>query len=84
MTPLEIAHEEARSFGLSITDQEASGIIWSYTGFPGFWNIQSDGATPEECFRKQLREYFADPRGVAERQERELEAACGREPETAR
>ena len=28
--------------------------IWEETGYPAFWNIPADGATPEACFRKQL------------------------------
>jgi len=30
-------------------------IIWGQTGFPCFWKIPQDGATPEACFRKQLK-----------------------------
>lgn len=37
-------------------------VIWEKTGFPSFWNIPGDGATPEECFRKQLVE-FRDGKG---------------------
>jgi hypothetical protein len=32
-------------------------VLWNYTGWPEFWNIPEDGATPEECLRKQLRDY---------------------------
>ena len=31
-------------------------VIWNETGFPSFWYIPEDGNTPEECFRKQLKE----------------------------
>ena len=31
-------------------------VIWEETGYPQFWNIPQDGNTPEECFRKQLKE----------------------------
>lgn len=37
-------------------------ILWTYTGYPAFWRIPEDGATPEECLRKQLsevRDYMA-------------------------
>jgi hypothetical protein len=77
MTPIEVAREEAWFFRRTVTDEEADGIIWTFTGFPAFWNIPTDGDTPEECFRKQLREYFADPQATAERLERDLAAACG-------
>ena len=42
------------------TDNEIEFIVWEKTGFPGFWNIPEDGATPEECFHKQLAEYAAE------------------------
>ena len=32
-------------------------VIWEHTGFPAFWNIPKDGNTPEECFRKQLKDF---------------------------
>ena len=31
-------------------------VIWEETGYPQFWNIPQDGNTPEECFRKQLKD----------------------------
>lgn len=36
------------------TDDELNFIIWEFTGYPSFWQIGVDGATPEECFRNQL------------------------------
>lgn len=39
-----------------MTLRDANVIAWEYTGFPHFWNIPKDGKTPEECFRKQLRD----------------------------
>jgi hypothetical protein len=42
-----------------MTMLEARDIAWEFTGYPHFWNIPEDGATPEECFRKQLRELGA-------------------------
>ena len=38
-------------------------IIWEETGWPEFWNIPKDGNTPEECFRKQLKEAKANTKG---------------------
>ena len=38
------------------TDEEVEFIIWEETGYPQFWEIPQDGNTPEECFRKQLKE----------------------------
>ena len=32
-------------------------VLWEKTGFPSFWNIPEDGATPEECFRKQVLKF---------------------------
>jgi hypothetical protein len=67
--------EEAAKFGLSLTDNEANDVAWNFTGFPSFWNIPADGATPEECFRTQLKRYFADPKAAHERFEAEMKAA---------
>lgn len=46
-----------REYFPDISEDEADHIVWGHTGFPGFWNIPTDGATPEECFRKQLQTY---------------------------
>ena len=51
MTAIEIARE----YFPDVCDDDLDGIIWSYTGFPGFWNIPKDGNTPEECLRYQLK-----------------------------
>lgn len=32
------------------TDEEAMGILWSYTGYPSFWHGE-----PETCLREQLQ-----------------------------
>jgi hypothetical protein len=37
--------------------QKAIFVVWEKTGYPVFWNIPEDGDTPEECFRKQLKEF---------------------------
>ncbi len=37
------------------TDDEAGFILFEFTGFPSFWRIPEDGATPRECCLKQLR-----------------------------
>jgi len=60
-------------------DDEIEHVVYGHTGYPAFWNIPADGATPEECFRKQLATYrdgggremtlCCDPEGVS----RELE-----------
>lgn len=56
-------------------EKEIEHIVWGHTGFPAFWSIPRDGATPEECFRKQLMTYkdgggramtlCCDPEGVS-------------------
>lgn len=38
------------------TDEFCEFIIWEKTGYPHFWDIPEDGATPVECFRKQVAE----------------------------
>ena len=48
------ALECARDYFPGYSDSELDNIIYGETGFPSFWNIPADGATPEECFRKQL------------------------------
>ncbi len=40
-----------------VDDETAEYIAWEETGFPAFWAIPTDGATPEECFRKQVHEF---------------------------
>jgi hypothetical protein len=41
-----------------INDSTVEHIIWEETGFPAFWAIPTDGATPEECFKKQVNTFF--------------------------
>lgn len=51
------------------TDEEANHILWNETGFPCFWRLGEDGATPIECCRKQLKEFkeeINNPVGSAE------------------
>ena len=60
VTALEIAKE----YFPYETDEILDFIIWEKTGYPSFWNIPGDGATPEECFRKQLRRAALDTDGV--------------------
>lgn len=38
-----------------MTLRDAATIAWEFTGYPQWWNIPADGATPQECFRTQLR-----------------------------
>lgn len=49
--------EVVREYFPDASDEEIDWIVWEQTGFPSFWNIPKDGNTPEECFRKQLREF---------------------------
>ena len=49
----------AREYFPEATEEEIEYVIWEQTGFPSFWQIHKDGATPEECFRKQLAEFAA-------------------------
>jgi len=39
------------------TEEFAEFVIWEKTGYPSFWNIPTDGSTPEECFRKQVADF---------------------------
>lgn len=54
MTAIEVIQDEARKRGREITAEQADYIAWEHTGFPYFWRILRDGATPEECLRKQV------------------------------
>jgi hypothetical protein len=53
----EIIREEAGKFGLTLEDDDVEYVLWEHTGFPEFWHIPEDGATPEECLRKQVRDW---------------------------
>jgi len=33
-------------------------IIWNHTGYPCFWSTK-EGETVEDCFRRQIREFFS-------------------------
>ncbi len=48
-----------REYFPDASDEEMEHIVWGHTGYPAFWHIGRDGATPEECFRKQLATYAA-------------------------
>ena len=52
MTPIDIARE----YFPDEDEDFLAWAIWEHTGFPSFWLIPEDGATPEECLRKQLKE----------------------------
>lgn len=56
------AYAIAKEFFPDLPDDVISFILWDHTGYPQFWNIPEDGDTPEECLRKQLKEY-QDSRG---------------------
>lgn len=38
-----------------LSDAEVHHVIWAMTGFPAFWDIPRMGATPAECFQRQVR-----------------------------
>ena len=46
-----------REYFPDATDEFCEFVLWEKTGYPSFWNIPSDGNTPEECMRKQLQEF---------------------------
>ncbi|MFA5458047.1 MAG: hypothetical protein WC261_10495 [Synergistaceae bacterium] len=48
--------EIVREFFPDADDEFVEFIVYEKTGYPAFWNIPEDGATPEECFRKQVKE----------------------------
>jgi len=48
--------EVVREYFPGASDDYVDYILWEKTGFPEFWNIPKDGATPEECLRKQLKQ----------------------------
>jgi hypothetical protein len=56
-TALEVAREITQAHGIQVDDAMLDYIIFEHTGFPSFWDIPKDGATPEECLRKQLTEW---------------------------
>ena len=58
MNALEIVKAEASSLGTELDTAEAEWILFGHTGFPSFWNVGVDGATPEACLRKQVREFL--------------------------
>ena len=47
----------AREYFPNKPDDFLGWVIWEKTGYPQFWNIPEDGNTPEECFRKQLKDF---------------------------
>ncbi len=65
MTWRELVKDEASKCGVVLTDEDADFVLWEYTGYPDFWAIPSDGATPEECCRRQIRRLFAPASKVA-------------------
>ena len=48
--------EVVREYFPGASDDYVDYILWEKTGFPEFWDIPKDGATPEECLRKQLQD----------------------------
>jgi hypothetical protein len=55
-----------REYIPNVTEMEAEFIVWEKTGYPSFWDIPTDGQTPEECFRKQVQEYAKGREAVKE------------------
>jgi len=49
--------ELVREYFPDASDEQAEYILWRETGFPCFWRLGEDGATPEACYRKQLQEF---------------------------
>lgn len=49
----EIVTEEAANKGVTVPENMIEVIIYEATGYPCFWT-----GDPEECFRKQLSEFF--------------------------
>lgn len=56
-TPIEIVKDVASGMGYTINDGEAEYVLWEETGWPAFWR-KGDGATLEDCLRKQAGEFF--------------------------
>ena len=56
MTWTEVVQDEAAKLGKQLDESSAGYLLWNHTGFPEFWRIPEDGATAEECLRKQVRE----------------------------
>jgi len=48
--------EVVREYFPGASDGKVELVLWKYTGFPEFWNIPKDGATPEAYLRKQLED----------------------------
>lgn len=58
------AYKIAKEYFPNATDEFLEYVIWEKTGYPHFWNIPEDGASPEECFRKQLLKVEEDIKNV--------------------
>ena len=48
--------EIVREYIPDASDELVEFVTWEKTGYPSFWCIPEDGETPEECFRKQVKE----------------------------
>ena len=64
MTPDRYVYSKAEELGYEMDPRLCEVIIWGHTGFPAFWRIGKDGATPEECFKTQVDKFFADGGGT--------------------
>jgi hypothetical protein len=56
MTCVEFVKVVAAEFGLTLTDDEADGVLWNKTGFPSFFHGEG---TYEQLLRPQLEEAFS-------------------------
>ncbi len=56
--------EVVREYFPDANDDEVEFILWGKTSFPSFWRIPEDGASPEECLRKQLQEFKDSLKGL--------------------
>lgn len=59
-TPIDIVIEECSKLGVTVDAKKADFILWTHTGWPGFWPDRS--ITPEENLRKQIREWANNER----------------------
>ncbi len=54
---MKIVARVLNEYGLPTEENQVHNILWGETGFPWWWDIPKDGATPEECLRTQVQRY---------------------------
>ncbi len=59
MAPDDAVRAMAAEIGIDLSSKDVEYIIRNKTGYPAFWHIPRDGATPVECFLKQVRDALA-------------------------